>query len=174
MSRLRKKYPSTAIQYLPQLSVQTGQESTNFLFTFHSKMGKVTAQTASTNCTTMEAKYEQLLRWAEENGSYIHPSLKYIEAEDRGVEALIDPKGKAIKSNEQFLRVSYKLTLSYFNAISAGISGSGYHPHSESLPREFLTRSVDHDTINALFLVQQYLLAEESFWYRYANLSMIY
>lgn len=118
----------------------------------------------------IEGRYERLIQWARDNGTYIHPSLKFVNSADRGVEAIIDPEGKAIKPHEDFIRLSYNLSLSYLNAISAGTPGSHYHPHSKPLPGDFLNATADHDTVNAIFLVTHYLLGTRSFWYPYVSI----
>lgn len=117
----------------------------------------------------IEDRYERLIQWARDNGTYIHPSLKYANSANRGVEAIVDPGGESIKAREDFIRLPYNLTLSYFNAISAGTPGSHYYPHSKPLPGDFLNATADHDTISAIFLVTQYLLGPRSFWYPYVS-----
>lgn len=117
----------------------------------------------------IEDRYERFIQWARDNGTYIHPSVKFVNSADRGVEAIIDPEGESIKPQEDFIRLSYNLSLSYLNAISAGTPESHYHPHSKPLPGCFLNATADHDTINAIFLVTQYLLGTLSFWYPYIS-----
>jgi hypothetical protein len=135
------------------------------------KMTEIPLRQDSAGTATVEEKYRLLTEWAKENGVYIHPSLKFVNTANRGVEAIIDPTGEAVMPHEKFLRISYKSSLSYFNAISAGNPGSYYHPHSAPLPNDFVDKTVDHDTVNAVFLVQQYLLGNGSFWYPYVPMA---
>ncbi|KAJ4323559.1 hypothetical protein N0V84_004300 [Fusarium piperis] len=115
-----------------------------------------------------EKNYERFIKWARNNGAYFHPSLKFIVTPNRGAEVLVT--GQAIKPFETLFTVPYGISLSYFNAVSAGALGSPYLPRSESLPEEYLQSTSDHDTINAVFLVQQYLLGENSFWHPYIQI----
>jgi histone-lysine N-methyltransferase SETD3 len=120
-------------------------------------------QTVSTSSGSAEKRYERFIEWTRQHGAYFHPSLKFIVTPNRGAEVVVT--GKGIKPFETLFTVPYGISLSYFNAVSAGVEGSSYQPHSESLPQEYLRSTSDHDTINAIFLVQQYLLGEKSFWY---------
>jgi hypothetical protein len=113
---------------------------------------------------SIEHQYELLMKWARANGTYIHPSLRYVQTEDTGIEAIVDPNGFGIEASEKFARISYDISLSYLNAVNAGKPGSCYHPHSESLPAGFLDACTDHDIVNSIFLAQQYLLGDASFW----------
>ncbi|UPL00417.1 hypothetical protein LCI18_011351 [Fusarium solani-melongenae] len=115
-----------------------------------------------------EKKYEMFLEWARHNGAYFHPSLRFIVTPNRGAEVLVTDQ--PIPPFETLFKVPYGISLSYFNAVSAGIPGSPYLPHSEPLPEGYLQSTSDHDTINAIFLVQQYLLGEQSFWHPYIQI----
>ncbi|EEU41637.1 uncharacterized protein NECHADRAFT_106552 [Fusarium vanettenii 77-13-4] len=115
-----------------------------------------------------EERYERFIQWTRQHGAYFHPSLTFVVTPNRGAEVLVT--GQAIQPFETLFKVPYGISLSYFNAVSAGIPGSPYQPHSKPLPEEFLENTSDHDTVNAIFLVQQYLLGEQSFWYPYIQI----
>ncbi|KAI9146798.1 Protein-lysine N-methyltransferase EFM1 [Paramyrothecium foliicola] len=119
---------------------------------------------------SIEKKYERLIEWARENGTFVHPSLRYVQTPDSGVEAIIDPNGTALKPSETFARISSDISLSYLNAVNAGKPGSCYRSHSEPLPATFLINCVDHDMVNSIFLAQQYLLGDDSFWSPYIRI----
>ena len=115
-----------------------------------------------------DQRYDCLLDWASRNEAIIHPSLRFVQTESHGVECVVGEECESIKPGEVFMRIPYKLSFSYWNAVSAGKPESCYHHHeSPSLPKQFLESSTDHETVTAVFLVQQYLLGEESFWYPY-------
>ncbi|RSL53985.1 hypothetical protein CEP54_010132 [Fusarium duplospermum] len=113
-------------------------------------------------------KYESFIKWTRQHGAYFHPSLKFVVTPNRGAEVLVT--GQAIKPFETLFTVPYGISLSYFNAVSAGVPGSHYLPHSDPLPEEYVQSTSDHDTVNAVFLVQQYLLGEKSFWHPYIQI----
>ncbi|KAL2672952.1 hypothetical protein Neosp_013670 [[Neocosmospora] mangrovei] len=115
-----------------------------------------------------ENRYERFIKWARQNGAYFHSSLRFVVTPNRGAEVLVT--GQAIRPFETLFTVPYGISLSYFNAVSAGNPGSPYLPRSTPLPEEFLENTSDHDTVNAIFLVQQYLLGEQSFWYPYIQI----
>ncbi|KAM0418952.1 hypothetical protein ACHAPT_012110 [Fusarium lateritium] len=125
-------------------------------------------QDQSVSSSVAEQRYEKFIEWTRQNGAYFHPSLKFVVTLDRGAEVLVT--GEAIKPFETLFTVPYGISLSYFNAVSAGNPGSPYLPHSDPLPEEYLQTTSDHDTINAIFLVQQYLLGEKSFWHPYIQI----
>ena len=118
-----------------------------------------------------DSRYERFLGWARKNGTFIHPALKLVQTVERGVECLVDENSGGVSSHEVFLRISYQLTFSYWNAISAGKEPDSYYqPRSAQLPESLLESSADHETVSAIFLVQQYLLGEASFWYPYIRI----
>lgn len=110
-------------------------------------------------------RYERFIEWTEQNGAYVHPSLKFVVTANRGAELVVHTGGEVIKPFESLFRAPYAASLSYFNAVSAGTAGSPYRPHSTSLPNDYLESTADHDTVGAVFLVQQYLLGDKSFWF---------
>ncbi|KAI5362657.1 hypothetical protein Slin15195_G100350 [Septoria linicola] len=109
----------------------------------------------------------QLLEWAKQNGTFVHKNLKFIQTEHRGIEAIADPSGPGIDALDVLLRINYKTSFSYWNAIAAGKLDSSYCPQAPPLPRRFLDTCADHETVSAIFLVQHYLLGERSFWFPY-------
>ncbi|KAL5592636.1 hypothetical protein FOBRF1_006954 [Fusarium oxysporum] len=125
-------------------------------------------QEQPTSSGSAEKRYERFIEWTRQNGAYFHPSLNFVVTPNRGAEVLVT--GEGIKPFETLFTVPYGISLSYFNAVSAGVEGSAYLPHSEPLPEEYLGSTSDHDTINAIFLVQQYLLGEKSFWCPYIQI----
>lgn len=113
----------------------------------------------------MDQKYQELVKWADNNGGFLHSSCFFHTVLSGGGGALSVKSDGQIEPFSIFLRMPYCLTLSYFNAVSAGNEGSHYIPRSKPLPDAFIHKTADHDTVSAVFLMQQYLLGSESFWH---------
>lgn len=113
----------------------------------------------------MSQKYRDLMKWANVHGAFIHPSCEFHAVPGGGGTMSVKIDGQPVDPHSVFLRMPYCLSLSYFNAISAGKEGSHYVPRGEPLPAAFLQSTADHDTIGAIFLMQQYLLGSASFWH---------
>ncbi|KAJ9191318.1 hypothetical protein DTO164E3_6136 [Paecilomyces variotii] len=116
---------------------------------------------------SMNQKYRELVQWANNNGAFIHPSCEFHAAPGGGGTLSVKIDGQVIEPQSIFLRMPYCLSLSYLNAISAGKERSHYVPRSKPLPDALLQSTADHDTIGNIFLMQQYILGSESFWYPY-------
>ncbi|KAF2129628.1 SET domain-containing protein [Dothidotthia symphoricarpi CBS 119687] len=112
-------------------------------------------------------EYRELVEWAINNGAFIHPSCEFHASPGGGGTVSVKMDSQTVEPNAVLLRMPYCLSLSYFNAITAGIEGSHYVPRSKPLPAAFLQSTADHETIGNIFLVQQYLLGNDSFWHPY-------
>lgn len=112
----------------------------------------------------MNGKYELFVEWVKKHGGSVHPSLSFEPACGQGFNLVVKQEAAAIESGEPLFSVPYCLTLSYLNAICAGNDDSHYESRSQPFPHHFLDTTVDHDAVAYIFLVQQYLLGEESFW----------
>lgn len=113
----------------------------------------------------MNQKYRELVQWANNNGAFINPSCEFHAVPGEGGTMSAKIGSQVIEPHSILLRIPYCLTLSYLNAIAAGKKGSHYVPRSRPLPEALLQSTADHDTIGTIFLMQQYLLGSESFWY---------
>lgn len=115
--------------------------------------------------TTMASQFQVLAEWVRSNGGAVHPSLGIERSPGSDLSLVVKHDAPRIEVDEELFSIPYCLTLSYLNAVSAGKAGSGYHPRSQSLPNEFLNSTHDHDAVAYVFLMQQYLLGDRSFWY---------
>lgn len=110
---------------------------------------------------------ESLLQWAASNHTSLHPNVEVFQDATTGLSF------KAIKnvpSGTKFVSCSYQTTLSYLNV--AHIS-SEFESHGSLLfPSEFIDAlsSEDPNTIGHFFLIQQYLMGADSFWWNYIKL----
>jgi hypothetical protein len=109
---------------------------------------------------------EGLLSWARNLGTTLHPSVQIYQDPLTGLSfgALED-----IPPQMKLVNCSYEVTISYLNAVDA----PGFARRSRKIfPRNFLDAlgSENPNIIGHFFLMQQYLLGEESFWWPYIRL----
>jgi hypothetical protein len=108
---------------------------------------------------------EELVLWANELGTTLHPALQIYEDPTTGLSfrAIRD-----LPSETKLVECSYGITLSYLNAADA----PGFSRHSEAFPQQFLgsLEPEDPNIIGHFFLMQQYLRGERSFWWPYIRL----
>ncbi|TVY90264.1 Ribosomal lysine N-methyltransferase, partial [Lachnellula willkommii] len=110
---------------------------------------------------------EGLLQWAISNHTSLHPSVEIFQ------DAITGLSFKAVKnvpSATNFVSCSYQTTLSYLNV--AQISSEFESHGSPPFPSEFIDAlsSEDPNIIGHFFLVQQYLMGADSFWWSYIKL----
>ena len=107
-----------------------------------------------------------LLLWAKGQGTTLHESVQIYEDPITGLSfrAIED-----ISPETNLVRCSYGVSLSYLNAVDA----PHFPRHSgETFPQTLLDAlKPEHpNIIGHLFLIQQYLLKEKSFWWPYIRL----
>ncbi|RDL41235.1 uncharacterized protein BP5553_01214 [Venustampulla echinocandica] len=114
-----------------------------------------------------QPKIDALLQWAEVNHTSLHP---HVEIYQDPVTGLSFRAVEDIPSGDKLVNCSYHTALSYLNAIHGSAQ---FHLHeSPRFPREFLDE-LGHDDphiIGHFFLIQQYLMGAESFWWDYIRL----
>ncbi|KAK3376495.1 hypothetical protein B0T24DRAFT_618824 [Lasiosphaeria ovina] len=126
-----------------------------------------------------QSRFGALVSWAQQHGAELHPSLEVycdpvtkfsIRAKEKeqlpAGEALLQPGFAAFSC-------PFSITLSYLNALPSGGSGTAGSSLGDSLavavaafPPRFMATVPPH-VIGRFFLMQQYLLGAESFWYPY-------
>lgn len=119
---------------------------------------------------TKEELVHELLEWASSQGTSLHPSLEIYQD---------DVTGLSFKANEaitpfgttKLVSCSYQTTISYLNATPVSTFPFGSHG-SQLFPPEFLITLNQDDShiIGHFFLMQQYLMGEKSFWWKYIRL----
>ncbi|KAB8304688.1 hypothetical protein EYC80_004053 [Monilinia laxa] len=113
----------------------------------------------------MTEEIRNLVEWATTSGAYLHPN---VEVYKDAITGLSFRAQQAIPPQTSIARCSYKISLSYLNAI--GIYSQ--FPSTELFPAEFLEtlKQDDPNIIGHFFLVQQYLKGEQSLWWEYIKL----
>ncbi|KAL2210682.1 SET domain-containing protein [Sarocladium strictum] len=104
-----------------------------------------------------------LVDWAIDHGATLHPSIEVYEDVTTGLSFRVRPSAvdglestrysSHAGNSAPIVSIPATLSLSYLNAL-------------ESLPTEF-TRAVKPHVIGRFFLIQEFLLGKESFWYSY-------
>ncbi|WQF81002.1 Putative SET domain-containing protein [Colletotrichum destructivum] len=112
---------------------------------------------------------EDLVGWAKSHGAALHPSVEVYNDPNTGNSFRVSPEGAGVDPGETIVTCPLDLTLSYLNAASTpspGFHHEGAAPSSSPFPTSFLA-SVPPHVIGRFFLIHQYLLGKESFWYPY-------
>jgi hypothetical protein len=123
----------------------------------------------------------RLVEWATSHGASLHPLVEVYDDAVTGFSFRVkqdpsSPEASQLAAWEPVVSVPTSLTLSYLNALPQATKdshannnnnnnsyyGSGSHPFSE----EFLAKTPPH-VVGRFFLIYQYLLGEESFWWPY-------
>ncbi|KAL2068914.1 hypothetical protein VTL71DRAFT_15252 [Oculimacula yallundae] len=109
---------------------------------------------------------QELLSWASGHGTSLHPDVEIYRDPITGssFRALQD-----IEPGTTLVKCSLRTTLSYLNAIGAS---AVFQCHSPPFPPRFINAlETDHpNIIGHFFLIQQYLLGSDSFWWNYIRL----
>ncbi|KAH6711140.1 hypothetical protein BKA61DRAFT_488877 [Leptodontidium sp. MPI-SDFR-AT-0119] len=111
---------------------------------------------------------QALTGWAQEHGTTLDPNVEIYHDPITGLSfrAL-----QNITPGTKLVQCSFQTTLSYLNTIEASPSFQS-HSHSPPFPQQFIdTLKVDDpNIIGHFFLIQQYLLGAQSFWWHYIRL----
>ncbi|TVY37009.1 Ribosomal lysine N-methyltransferase [Lachnellula subtilissima] len=110
---------------------------------------------------------EGLLQWAKSNHTSLHPNVEIFQ------DAVTGLSFKAVKNvppGTNFVSCSYQTTLSYLNV--AQISSEFERHGSQHFPSEFIDAlsSEDPNIVGHFFLIQQFLMGADSFWWNYIRL----
>jgi len=110
---------------------------------------------------------QDLTGWARKHQTSLHPDVEiYLDP----LTGLSFRATKDLPPASKIVNCSYQTTLSYLNAISAS---SFFHNHeSVPFPPEFIAalKQDDPNIIGHFFLMQQFLMGEQSFWWHYIKL----
>lgn len=117
-------------------------------------------------------RYEALLRWVEEAGGRLHPSVEIYHDEVTKGSFRVKEAGQ-LGLDEEIVSLPLTCSLSFLNAIAGHPSIASALPSAITpprdgvyLPSEFLT-SVPPHVIGRFFLMQEYLRRQESPWWPY-------
>lgn len=119
-----------------------------------------------------QRRFEDLLNWGREQGATIHELVEVYNDELTKFSLRVkDSAPQAPPSGFTAVTCPASATLSYLNALTGTQlpSGSGQEDTTEAEPAfpELFMDSLPPHVIGRFFLVQQYLLGEDSFWWPY-------
>ncbi|TQS32786.1 hypothetical protein Golomagni_06888 [Golovinomyces magnicellulatus] len=107
----------------------------------------------------MEERISSLVNWATEHGAILHPSVEIYQDPCTGLSFQVKPSATTpVAPYETIVSLPTNLTLSYASALNDQ-SNQPFH-------QDVLTKLKPH-VIGRLFLVKEYLLGKESFWWPY-------
>jgi protein-histidine N-methyltransferase len=108
---------------------------------------------------------EDLIGWALVHQTSLHPDVEVYQDPFTGLSFRATA---SLPATTQIVNCSYQTTLSYLNAIP---TSSTFH-HSVPFPPQFIEalKQDDPNIIGHFFLVQQFLMGENSFWWHYIKL----
>ena len=109
---------------------------------------------------------QALAGWAQEHGTSLAPD---VEVYQDPVTGLSFRALQNIPPGTKLVDCSFQTTLSYLNTTELC---SSFQTHSPPFPPEFIDNlnADDPNIIGHFFLIQQYLLGQESFWWHYIRL----
>lgn len=120
-----------------------------------------------------EERFSALVSWAKLHGASLHPALEIYKDDVTGfsmrVRSSSSPEEITLKPLDEILTCPLGISLSYLNAVTGQpLSPTPSEQPSQSaasFPPELL-KAAPH-IIGRFFLMQQYLLGKNSFWYPY-------
>lgn len=125
---------------------------------------------------TEQARFSALLEWSRKHGGTVHPALEVYKDDVTGFSMRVKPssaEGIALTAGagEQVLCCPLSTSLSFLNARVGGpILTASSKPDVEShpaFPPRFM--EIQPHVIGHFYLMKQYLLGRESFWYPYIS-----
>jgi hypothetical protein len=140
--------------------VSTISECVDFLF-----FNSIEPRPLPYTMTSKHSQIQDLIDWGSLHQSSLHPNVEIYQDPVTGLSfrARDDhPPGSAV------VTASHQISLSYLNAIEA----PGFPRHGPPFPDKFLKvlNEDDPNIISHFFLMQQFLLGDESFWWPYIRL----
>ncbi|KAF3353332.1 hypothetical protein VDGD_03779 [Verticillium dahliae] len=108
---------------------------------------------------------EALTSWASSHGAELHPAVEVFNDNDTGNSFRVRV-GQQLSPGETIATCPFSLTLSYLNTLDLKAHGYESHDDAQPLPREFVENIPPH-VVARFFLMKQYLLGRDSFWYPY-------
>lgn len=110
------------------------------------------------------SKRQVLLGWFEAHGGTIAGQIELSHRPSQGLYLAVKA-GHDLSSGNCIVSCPKVLTLSYLNALSSDFSNS----QNLAFPVNF-TKNVEPHVVVRFFLMEQYLLGKESFWWPYIDL----
>lgn len=124
--------------------------------------------------STAAELYDDLVRWVRAGGGKLHGAVELYQDEHAGA-AFRVRQGSSLEPGDVIAETPLAKSLSYLNAVHGhDDSPTASHPvfrrpeNSPPFPAAFLNGTSPH-VVQRFFLVQQYLLGEESAWWPYVR-----
>lgn len=120
-------------------------------------------------------RISRLVEWATSHGASLHPLVEVYDDPTTGFSFRVkqdssSPEAPRLAAWETVVSIPTNLTLSYLNArpqvTADGLVNSHFRSGSHPFSADFLTRTPPH-VVGRFFLIWQWLLGEESFWWPY-------
>lgn len=139
-----------------------------------------TSHSQATDRTTDETLNTQaeLERWIVQHGGRLDDTVHFAHDAQRGVHLQVKPTPSTTAATKGtcVMKIPIRLTMSYFNAIDYQVSpttppkeGEGsniFSSHGVHLPQK-LIEAIGPEETTAFFLMGQYLLQQNGFWFPY-------
>lgn len=108
-------------------------------------------------------RHHQLIDWVVSHGGSFHPDLVIQHHPDKGYHATVR-EGTDLPAQTRIATCSMSVTLSVLNVLSI----DPFENHGTRFPDPFLRKyQFSTDVLQAFFLMEQYVLEEQSWWARY-------
>lgn len=120
-------------------------------------------------------RFTTLLEWSKSHGGAVHPALEVYKDDVTGFSMRVKPSSSSgtdvtVNSAEEVLACPLSTSLSFLNATTGGPILSGSVGHAEPcspFPPQFM--GIQPHVIGHFFLMKQYLMGKDSFWYPYIS-----
>ncbi|SPO05275.1 uncharacterized protein DNG_07962 [Cephalotrichum gorgonifer] len=109
--------------------------------------------------------HHTLHTWATSHGASLNISVE-VRQDDHSGAGFRVKAGAEIHPGDHIVSCPTSLTLSYLNALPNPPPSFRKDPSSPPFPEEFLASAPPH-VVGRFFLIQQYLLGQDSFWWPY-------
>ncbi|PKS13058.1 hypothetical protein jhhlp_000399 [Lomentospora prolificans] len=113
-------------------------------------------------------RYDALRSWAGSHGAQLHPNIEIAQdpVTGAGFQVKANPPGLQVNGGDTVVTCPMSITLSYLNALPNPPPGFRQESDESQFPSHFLKGAPPH-VIGRFFLIKQYLLGKDSFWWPY-------
>lgn len=112
---------------------------------------------------------EELITWSKGSGGNLSPAVEIYYDPVTGHSFRVRD-GHSLQPGDAIVSCPLNITLSYLNTLDQDLTAHGIpspsHRTGEPFPQEFL-QALEPHVAARFFLIQQYLLGSQSFWYSY-------
>ncbi len=112
---------------------------------------------------TLPPAIDDLLSWSASNGATLHSQAEIYNSPTFGVSLRVKSSENDLPAHSTIVSTSYTISLSFINALDVF---KNLPSRSPPFPEEFL-RNTEANVVGRFFLMQQYLMGEQSYWAPY-------